>query len=151
MIINKKGVTTTVINRAGDTDRKLESLKLLRERLELELTAAEKYLELSNKTSDEHTKLLLRLIASDSIKHGDVVSQIISWLEIEGGTRRFQAPDHSVLEQMVSLEDTASEVNLRKSVKTAHPVARLLLEWIDMDEEKHERIVNKILKLTERR
>jgi len=149
MVINKSGPVTVSV-RADGTDRKLGSIKLLRDRLELELTAAEKYLELSNKTVDEHTKMLLRLIASDSIKHGDIVSQIISWLEIEGGNeQRFQAPEHAVLEQMIVLEDTANEVNLRRTVKTAHPVARLLLEWIDTDEEKHEKIVSKILRLSE--
>ncbi len=148
MIINKGGVAT-VSGGAGEAEGNTESMKLLRERLQLELTAAEKYLELANKTSDEHTKLLLRLIASDSIKHGDIVSQIISWIELGNGSgqRRFQAPDRSVLEQMISLEDSASEVNLRRNVRTAHPVARLLLEWIDTDEEKHEKIVGKILRL----
>lgn len=147
MIMNNGGAATVSAS-TGEAQRNTESMRILRERLQLELTAAEKYLELANRTSDEHTKLLLRLIASDSIKHGDIVSQIISWLEVEeSGRRRFQAPDHAVLEQMVSLEDSASEVNLRKSVKTAHPVARLLLEWIDTDEEKHEKIVGKILRL----
>ena len=88
----------------------------------MELTAARKYLELANRTSDEHTKLLLRLIASDSIKHGDIVSQIMSWLEI-GREREFQAPNYALLEQMISLEDSANEVNLRKSIRTGHPIS----------------------------
>lgn len=130
-----------------EADRNKESVNLLRERLQLELTAAEKYLELANRTPDEHTKLLLRLIASDSIKHGDIVSQIISWLEIRPRNSEFQAPDHALLEQMISLEDSAKEVNLKKTVRTGHPVARLLLEWIDTDEAKHEKIVTSILRL----
>jgi uncharacterized protein len=148
MVINKGG--TTVAKGTDQPERNRESVKLLRERLQLELTAAEKYLELANTTSDEHTKLLLRLIASDSLKHGDIVSQIMSWLEIQGREVEFQTPDHAVLEQMITLEDSANEVNLRKSIKTAHPVARLLLEWIDTDEEKHEKIVTKILRLSKR-
>jgi uncharacterized protein len=58
-----------------------EALRILKERLKLELTAAEKYLELSNQTADDYSKMLLRMIAADSIRHGDVVSQVMSWLE----------------------------------------------------------------------
>ena len=146
MVVNRRG--KVVPKEVHESDRNKEAMKLLRERLQLELTAAEKYLELANKTSDEHTKLLMRLIASDSIRHGDIVSQIISWLEIGGlAQQEFQAPDHALLEEMISLEDSANEVNLRRSVRTGHPVARLLLEWIDRDEEKHEKIITKILRL----
>lgn len=149
MIMNKGGKVALVSSATAEDQDYTESMKLLKERLQLELTAAEKYLELANRTSDEHAKLLFRLIASDSIKHGDIVSQIVSWLEIRGTSgQRFQAPDRSVLEQMISLEDSAKEVNLRRSVKASHRVARLLLEWIDMDEEKHDKIISKILRLS---
>ena len=146
MVMNKEG-GVTVREGANEPDRNRVSVNLLKERLQLELTAAEKYLELANRTSDEHTKLLLRLIASDSIRHGDIVSQVISWLELGGSKRELRTPEREVLEQMISLEDSAKEVNLRKSVRVAHPVARLLLEWIDTDEEKHEKIVKKMLSL----
>lgn len=146
MVMNKEG-GVTVREGANEPDRNRVSVNLLKERLQLELTAAEKYLELANRTSDEHTKLLLRLIASDSIRHGDIVSQVISWLELGGSQHEFRTPEREVLEQMISLEDSAKEVNLRKSVRVAHPVARLLLEWIDTDEEKHEKIVKKMLSL----
>jgi uncharacterized protein len=151
-VMNRKGALKSVSDSTGGTpDKNRESIKLLRDRLQLELKAAEKYLELANRSTDEHTKLLLRLIASDSIRHGDIVSQIVSWLEITvGPEREFQAPDRELLEEMIALEDSAKEVNLRKSVKTGHPIARLLLEWIDTDEEKHEKIVTKMLCLGER-
>ena len=148
LVINKAGRIRAHREEADQPSRDRESVKLPGERLQLELTAAEKYLELANKTADEHTKLLMRLIASDSIRHGDIVSQIISWLEIGGlAQQEFQPPDHALLEEMISLEDSANEVNLRRSIRTGHPVARLLLEWIDRDEEKHEKIITKILRL----
>lgn len=130
----------------SETPRRNESLELLRAGLELELTAAEKYLELANRTSDDHTKLLLRMIASDSIRHGDVVSQIISWLE-GGSQSAIVTPDESLLRGMLSIEDSANEASLKDNVEVDHPVARLLLEWIDIDEKKHEKIVSKMLGL----
>ena len=113
-------------------------------------SAAEKYLELANKTTDDHTKLLLRMIASDSIRHGDVVSQVISWLEAES-KRKVELPGKELLESMLAMEDSAKEASLRESVKVDHPVARLLLEWIDMDEAKHGKMVVKMLALGKNR
>jgi predicted transcriptional regulator len=125
------------------------SLEMLRERLQLELSAAEKYLELANKTTDDHTKLLLRMIASDSMRHGDVVSQVISWLEADS-KKKFELPGKELLESMLAMEDSAKEVALRESVKVDHPVARLLLEWIDMDEAKHGKMVVRMLAMSKR-
>jgi len=150
MVINKARSMSTIVSIPGrEPSRDTESLNLLKERLQLELAAAEKYLELGNKTSDEHTQLLLRLIASDSIKHGDIVTQLISWLEVGGRATQFQAPEQEMLKELISLEDSAKEVKLTTNVKTTHPVARLLLEWIDTDEVKHEKIVTKISRLAE--
>jgi predicted transcriptional regulator/bacterioferritin (cytochrome b1) len=133
----------------GGSERN-ESLELLRERLQLELSAAEKYLELANKTSDDQTKLLLRMISSDSIRHADVVSQVISWLEA-GKDKGYALPGEDLLRSMLALEDSAKEANLQESVKIDHPVARLLLEWIDMDEAKHGRVITRMLGVAKQR
>lgn len=130
--------------------RQSKSFGLLRGRLQLELSAAEKYLELVSRTTDDYTKLLLRLIASDSLRHADIVSQIMSWLESGnrvGGT----IPDETLLRSMLSIEDSASETNLTKVVEVDHPVARLLLRWIDIDENKHEKMVSGLATLDKRR
>lgn len=84
------------------------------------------------------------MIAADSIRHGDVVSQLISWLEA-GSESDIVLPNETLLHSMLSIEDSANEVSLSESVQVDHPVARLLLEWIDIDEGKHERIMGKML------
>lgn len=127
-----------------------EALRVLRERLRLELTAAEKYLELSNQTEDDYSKMLLRMIAADSIRHGDVVSQVISWLE-SGRETDVEMPGKAILQSLIELEDSANEASLAESIHIGHPIAQLLFQWIDADEEKHEKIVSKMLKLEERR
>ena len=123
-----------------------KTMDMLRGRLRLELDAAEKYLELANRTSDDYTKLLFRMIAGDSIRHGDVVSQLISWLE-SGGRSGGSVPDEAVLRSMAALEDSASEASLTKEVEVDHPIARLLLRWIDLDESKHDRMVRGLIAL----
>ncbi|HVP23640.1 MAG TPA: hypothetical protein VMS77_06985 [Conexivisphaerales archaeon] len=122
-------------------------LELLRSRLRLELDAAEKYLELANRTSDDYTKLLLRMIAADSIRHGDVVSQLISWIEA-GRKGKGLVPEESILKSMLSIEDSAREASLLEEIQVEHPVARLLLNWIDLDEAKHEKMVRRLLTLS---
>jgi uncharacterized protein len=123
-----------------------EALRVLRERLKLELTAAEKYLELSNQTADDYSKMLMRMIAADSIRHGDVVSQVISWLE-SGRESDVEMPGKAILQSLIELEDSAHEASLTDSIRIGHPIAQLLFQWIDADEEKHEKIVSKMLKL----
>ncbi len=123
-----------------------ESLKLLKERLQLELIAAQRCLELTSKINDEYSKLLLRMIASDSIRHADVVSQVISWLEA-GHATALQLPDLSFLNSLLEIEDKANESSLADNIEIPHPVAKVLLKSIDMDEEKHEKIIAELLRL----
>ena len=122
-------------------------MELLGSRLRLELDAAEKYLELANRASDNYTKLLLRMIAADSIRHGDVISQLMSWLEA-GGRMEGSIPDEALLKSMLAIEDSAGEASLTREVEVDHPVARLLLRWIDIDEGKHEKMVNGLVSLS---
>jgi len=85
------------------------------------------------------------MIASDSIRHGDVVSQMISWLE-SGSQNSFIPPEREMLKALLSIEDSAAEAVLADIVKTDHPVAKLLLEWIDADERKHEHVIDSLMK-----
>jgi uncharacterized protein len=137
---------TILLERAQSEPERDASLELLRDRLQLELSAAKDYLDLANKAPDDYTKLLLRMIASDSMRHGDIVSQVISWLEADD-KRTIELPHNELLQSMLALEDSAKEVSLRESIKVDHPVVRLLLESIDMDEGKHGKIVAKMLAL----
>ncbi len=131
---------------AKSVQRSDRVMEILRGRLQLELKASEKCLQYATDLEDDYAKLLLRMIASDSIRHADVVSQIMSWLEV--GERPSRAPPRrDVLDSLLRIEDSAEEVSLSKVIPIAHPVARLLLEWIDADERKHERIINKMIRL----
>ena len=118
-------------------------IAILKERLQLELKAAQKCLNLANRAREDHTRLLLRMVASDSIRHADIVSQIASWLET-GHDLPSEGPDQELLAEILAIEDNANELSLRKTITTEHRVAQLLLESIDMDEEKHERLIGKL-------
>ena len=126
--------------------REKQVVEVLRQRLELELRASERCLESAVKFDDQYSKLLLRMIAADSMRHADVVSQIISWTELPHELT-LNVPKREFLDAILQIEDKAGEQSLRDTVKISHPVARLLLEWIDADEKKHERIIGKMVHL----
>jgi uncharacterized protein len=119
---------------------------ILGQRLQLELKASERCLDSAVKFEDQYSKLLLRMIAADSMRHADVVSQIISWIEV-ADQQVINLPKKDFLDAILQIEDKAGEISLRNTVKISHPVARLLLEWIDADEQKHERIIGKMAHL----
>ena len=127
----------------SESGKKSKSIAILKARLQLELKAAQKCLDLANRAKDDYTRLLLRMVASDSIRHADIVSQIASWLET-GREIAEEAPDRGLFTEILAMEDNANESSLRKTVRIDHGVARLLLESIDMDEEKHERLIGKL-------
>ncbi len=126
--------------------REKQIVEVLRQRLELELRASERCLESAMKFDDQYSKLLLRMIAADSMRHADVVSQIISWTELPREST-LNVPKKEFLDAILQIEDKAGEQSLKDAVKISHPVARLLLEWIDADEKKHERIISKMVRV----
>jgi uncharacterized protein len=126
--------------------REKQIVEVLRQRLELELRASERCLESAMKFDDQYSKLLLRMIAADSMRHADVVSQIISWTELPREPT-LNVPKKEFLDAILQIEDKAGEQSLKDAVKISHPVARLLLEWIDADEKKHERIISKMVRV----
>lgn len=135
-----------VLGERGRVPANREWVNALRERLRLELTAAQKCLELANRSEDDYTKLLLRMVATDSIRHADIVSQLITWLE-GGVAPPFKPPDSRLVKEILLMEDRASEQRLSDTIPVPNPLARLLLESIDIDEEKHDRILSRIYEL----
>lgn len=134
-----------LVGSKSENKKKSESIAILKGRLRLELIAAQKCLDLANTAKDEYTRLLLRMVASDSIRHADIVSQMILWLEAEHEiSYRLEAPDQRLLREILAIEDNTHEFSLLKTVRVKHGVAKLLLESIDMDEEKHERLIGKL-------
>src|SRR2546428_5556565 len=123
-------------------------VEILRQRLELELRASERCLDSAVKFEDQYSKLLLRMIAADSMRHADVVSQIISWTELPHEPT-LNVPKKELLDAILQIEDKAGEQSVHDTVKISHPIARLLLEWIDADERKHERIINKMVRVVQ--
>jgi len=133
-----------ILRSGSENMEKNESIAVLKDRLQLELKAAQHCFSLANTARGDYTRLLLRMIATDSIRHADIISQILSFVETEIETPD-EGLDRGLLKDILAIEDSADEVSLRNTVKINHGVARLLLESIDMDEKKHDKLLGKMM------
>ena len=126
--------------------KKIDSnIKLLQARVDVELREAKISLEMANKVEDGFGKLLFKGLASDSIRHAEIVSQVI---RDKDTVNRFQLDRKlkKYLKQMIEEEENASDQLLIKMVKTKHPAVRVLLQSVDQDEMKHKKMLKSLSK-----
>lgn len=119
-------------------------LDLLRARIEQEQLAAQRNMTLAVATKDEITRILFRQIATDSMRHADTIGAVISYLQKP--TQRRPVKDEVVqIEAMIREEESATEQPIK--IDGADSAVKLLLNSIDMDEEKHSRLLKGLLEI----
>jgi hypothetical protein len=120
-------------------------LMTLRGRLQAEQEAAELFMGVAVGLRNDLTRLLFRGVASDSIRHADIVMTIISSIE-KGEMVDADLPDREQLEKLLSYEDTAHVHNL-DAVKRYFPnrIISALLATIDADERKHSDLLRRLM------
>ena len=140
-----------IINNQGikDKEKKMDpNTRILQDRVEAELREARTSLNMANKIEDGFGKLLFKGLASDSIRHAEIVSQVIRDQETVGSFR-LDKQSKRYLKQMIQEEENASEQLMIKLVKTKHPAVRVLLQSIDQDEMKHKKMLRSLKKYLE--
>ena len=138
----------SIINNQGikDKEKKLDpKTKILQDRVEAELREARTSLNMANKIEDGFGKLLFKGLASDSIRHAEIVSQVIRDQETVGSFK-LDKQLKRYLKQMIEEEENASEQSMTKLVKTSHPAVRALLQSVDQDEMKHKKMLKSLSK-----
>ena len=120
-------------------------LSTLRGRLQAEQEAAELFMGVAVSLRNDLTRLLFRGVASDSIRHADIVMTIISSLE-KGEAVDADLPDKGQLEKLLAYEDTAHVHNL-DAVKQYFPnkIISALLASIEADERKHSDLLKRLM------
>ncbi len=125
-------------------------IDILNEQIELEQNDASKFLELATRTKNQMAKAFYRQIASDSVRHAELLSEVVSYLE----KPKIGRPEDNTVEQ--SAEELAAliedeEVHVREALdtlkNTKDPVVQLVLASIQMDEDKHERLLQRLIDL----
>ena len=120
---------------------------ILKDRLEIELREAQKSLEIANKIDDGFGKLLFKEIASDSMRHAEIVSQIMREEDVDNWQLNPRLKKN--VEEMIDEEENASEQSLMRMLKPKHPALRAIVQSVDQDELKHKNMLktlNKYLK-----
>jgi|YelNatPaOPRAMG01_1025707.scaffolds.fasta_scaffold06782_5 predicted transcriptional regulator len=105
----------------------------------LELKTAQRCLKASDTLRDELLELLLRQIASDSLRHADIVSHILARLD-RLNEPIFTTTDSATLKNVLRIEDETVDQRL-DHLKECSPVVKALLNSIDLDEDKHTKIL----------
>ena len=118
------------------------------ERLQEEQLAAQRNMALAVGTTDEVARTIFRQIASDSIRHAEIVSFLLS-LPKDDTKRKV---DKKMLEEelvqieaMIKGEESATEEPIR--LRGVDPALKLLLKSIDIDEEKHKMLLRGLLSI----
>ena len=140
-----------IINNQGikDKEKKMDpNTRILQNRVEAELREARTSLNMANKIEDGFGKLLFKGLASDSIRHAEIVSQVIRDQETVGSFK-LDKQLKRYLKQMIQEEENASEQLMIKLVKTKHPAVHALLQSIDQDEMKHKKMLRSFSKYLE--
>ncbi len=129
----------------GSVDRKTldDSVRLkILKRIELEERSAAKALELASKSEDHLLSMILRQIASDSMRHAEILSSLMRVME-SGAS--FAARDYGALKEMLGFEEQAESESLSELIKSEDPLIRALLMSVDLDERKHEVILKELM------
>lgn len=115
-------------------------------RLEEEQLAAQRNMALAVSTTDEVARAIFRQIASDSIRHAEIVSFLLS----SPRNSIAREPDRIMLEQeieqiqaMIRGEESATEESIKP--RRIDPALKLLLKSMDIDEEKHKVLLKGLL------
>ena len=126
--------------------------RTLLERLQEEQLAAQRNMALAVSTTDEVARTIFRQIASDSIRHAEIVSFLLS-LPKNGTERRSDRimleQEISQIEAMIRGEESATEEPIKLS--GIDPALKLLLKSMDIDEEKHKILLKGLLSINKAR
>jgi len=112
---------------------------MLNSRRLLELKTAQRCLKASDTLRDELLELLLRQVAADSLRHADIVSHILARLD-RLNEPIFSATDFAILKDVLQSEDETIDRRL-DLLEGCSQVVKALLKSIDMDEDKHTKIL----------
>ncbi len=114
----------------------LKWLEVLRDRLHEEQKAASDSMSFANKCEDELMKALFRQIATDSLRHADIVSILINYCQHPDLFEK-QLPSLDEVNKLIEQEEAADEASISPLKRMLGNNARLLIESIEADERKH--------------
>jgi len=143
-----EGAVGDPVGRGGEGGRATVDravLRKLRERVAAEQAAVTACMHLAQKARDELTRAIFRQIASDSLRHAEIVASLAIYLE--AGTNRSLASGiaRSDIEALIRQEHDAEGTGEEGLNVGLGGVMKLLAQSMADDEEKHERLLAGLL------
>lgn len=125
-------------------DERSKLLQSLRERVQAEQESAEEFMRAAMSLKDDLTRMIFRMIASDCIRHADILMTLISAIE-RGELVSVDQLKNIDLSRLLEKEEKAHIRSLNE-VKGLLPsgLAAILVELIQDDERKHSRILKRL-------
>jgi rubrerythrin len=123
------------------------ALGRLRQRVAAEQSAVSECMQLAQKAGDELTRSVFRQIASDSLRHAEIVASLAGYLET-GVTRSFASGVTRADVQRLIRREREAERGASKEIRShVGGVMALLLESMEADERKHEQLLQGLVKM----
>ncbi|EQD42876.1 hypothetical protein B1A_15745, partial [mine drainage metagenome] len=122
-----------------------EFARFLRARITLEQTAVADCMRLAQKSRDELTRAIFRQIASDSLRHAEIVASIASYLD--RGLHRTVATGitRADIDRLIAKEREAESRTAPGMAAELGGVLAILWESMESDERKHEVLLARLL------
>ncbi|MEM4648602.1 MAG: hypothetical protein QXK09_01305, partial [Nitrososphaerota archaeon] len=129
---------------SGETARILE---FLRRRVQAEQESAEEFMRAAISLRDDLARMIFRALASDCLRHADILMTLISAIE-GGGAIDLSQLRRVDVETLLRKEEEAHIESLEE-VEELLPrgFSTLLVEFIKSDEEKHSKVLRMIMNL----
>jgi uncharacterized protein len=119
--------------------------RMLRNRIAGEQTAVAECMRLAQRSRDELTRALFRQIASDSLRHAEIVASLASYLDRGVASSSPTGISRADVEQLIQREHEAEETSEVDLAPHLDGMMRVLWESMESDEHKHERLLQLLL------
>jgi uncharacterized protein len=122
-----------------------EAPRWLRNRIAGEQNAVAECMRLAQRSRDELTRALFRQIASDSLRHAEIVASLAAYLDRGVSASIPTGITRADVEHLIEREHEAEEQSGNDIGPELGGVMRILWESMEADERKHELLLQKLL------
>jgi uncharacterized protein len=134
---------------AGPPDRNRDAPRWLRNRIAGEQDAVAECMRLAQRSRDELTRALFRQIASDSLRHAEIVASIAAYLDRGVSASVPTGITRADVEDLIAREHAAEKTGDGDLAPELGGVMRILWDSMEADERKHELLLQKLLESAE--
>jgi uncharacterized protein len=135
--------------RAPRTEVHRDTPRWLRNRIAGEQNAVAECMRLAQRSRDELTRALFRQIASDSLRHAEIVASIAAYLDRGVSASVPTGITRADVEHLIAREHEAEKTSEGDLAPELGGVMRILWESMEADERKHELLLQKLLESSE--